>query len=210
MAGVLEVAQPVQDDDVAEVDVGAVGSMPELHPQRTALAVGRGRAASSAPAGRQSTALRASAAASRGSVEPAGSAIRANARLSRPGGAARVARAARSQRSPGSGALHAVDARERRAHTPARRATDPLRPAHRDAAGRLRRRPRAPADRPRVNKLRLALILVGLGMLAAVSTVFGMMMAVAQDLPVAGEPPEYKRSQNSVAVRRQRQARSAS
>jgi penicillin-binding protein 1A len=35
----------------------------------------------------------------------------------------------------------------------------------------------------RIRKLRLLLLLVGLGILAAVSTVFGMMMAVASDLP---------------------------
>ena len=38
--------------------------------------------------------------------------------------------------------------------------------------------------KPKLRKLRLLLILVGLGALAAVSTVFGMMMAVASDLPL--------------------------
>jgi penicillin-binding protein 1A len=37
--------------------------------------------------------------------------------------------------------------------------------------------------RPRIKKLRLFALLAGLGVLAAVSTVFGMMMAVASDLP---------------------------
>ena len=37
--------------------------------------------------------------------------------------------------------------------------------------------------RTRVKKLRLAFILFGLSCLAIVSTVFGMMMAVASDLP---------------------------
>jgi penicillin-binding protein 1A len=54
-----------------------------------------------------------------------------------------------------------------------------------------------PQTRPRVYKLRLALIVAGLGMLAAVSTVFGMMMAVAQDLPSLENRQEYKRSKNS-------------
>jgi penicillin-binding protein 1A len=42
---------------------------------------------------------------------------------------------------------------------------------------------RGPRTKPRVRKLRLLLILIGLGALAVVSTVFGMMMAVASDLP---------------------------
>ena len=54
--------------------------------------------------------------------------------------------------------------------------------------------------RPRVYKLRLALIVAGLGMLGAVSTVFGMMMAVAQDLPSLENREEYKRSRNSVLL----------
>jgi penicillin-binding protein 1A len=49
-------------------------------------------------------------------------------------------------------------------------------------AWRGRRRERRQA-RPRVRKLRLALIVSGLAVLAAVSTLFGMMMAVASDLP---------------------------
>ena len=40
-----------------------------------------------------------------------------------------------------------------------------------------------PLGRPRLKRLRLALILFGLSLLALVSTVFGMMMAVASDLP---------------------------
>ncbi|MDQ6744857.1 MAG: transglycosylase domain-containing protein, partial [Actinomycetota bacterium] len=51
--------------------------------------------------------------------------------------------------------------------------------------------------RPRVRKLRLILILVGLGALAAVSTVFGMMMAVASDLPQLENKQQYKREANS-------------
>src|SRR3954467_13892501 len=43
--------------------------------------------------------------------------------------------------------------------------------------------PKPPRRRVRIRKLRLLLLLVGLGILAAVSTVFGMMMAVASDLP---------------------------
>ncbi|HVE67407.1 MAG TPA: transglycosylase domain-containing protein [Solirubrobacteraceae bacterium] len=60
--------------------------------------------------------------------------------------------------------------------------------------------PGAPERRPRVYKLRLALIVAGLGMLGAVSTVFGMMMAVAQDLPSLENREEYKRSKNSTLL----------
>jgi penicillin-binding protein 1A len=42
--------------------------------------------------------------------------------------------------------------------------------------------------RVRIRKLRVVALLIGLGLLAAVSTVFGMMMAVASDLPQLEEP----------------------
>ncbi len=47
-------------------------------------------------------------------------------------------------------------------------------------------------QRPRVKWLRLILLLVPLGLLAVVSTVFGMMMAVASDLPDLENRPEYR------------------
>ena len=50
----------------------------------------------------------------------------------------------------------------------------------------------------RIRKLRVFALLAGLGLLAAVSTVFGMMMAVASDLPELEEPS----AQNSVIVDR--------
>ena len=45
----------------------------------------------------------------------------------------------------------------------------------------------------RIRKLRVLALLAGLGLLAIVSTVFGMMMAVASDLP-ALEEPAYART----------------
>jgi penicillin-binding protein 1A len=52
--------------------------------------------------------------------------------------------------------------------------------------------------KPKLKKLRLAVILAGLGSLALVSTVFGMMMAVSSDLPELENRAEYQRSKNSV------------
>jgi penicillin-binding protein 1A len=52
----------------------------------------------------------------------------------------------------------------------------------------------APAPRPRLKKLRLLVILVPLALLAVVSTVFGMMMAVASDLPALENEPQYRGS----------------
>jgi penicillin-binding protein 1A len=52
--------------------------------------------------------------------------------------------------------------------------------------------------RPRLKKLRLALLLAGVGVLAIVSTVFGMMMAVASDLPQLENKQEYRQARNSV------------
>ena len=58
--------------------------------------------------------------------------------------------------------------------------------------------PDPPLGRPRLKRLRLALILVGLSVLAIVSTAFGMMMAVASDLPQLENRTEFKRAQNSL------------
>src|SRR4051794_491789 len=55
-----------------------------------------------------------------------------------------------------------------------------------------------PAGRPRVRKLRLLVVLVPLSLLAVVSTVFGMMMAVASDLPALENRKEYQDARNSV------------
>ncbi len=54
-----------------------------------------------------------------------------------------------------------------------------------------------PKVKPKVKKLRLGLIIAGLLVLAGVSTVFGMMMAVASDLPALENKAEFKRAQNS-------------
>jgi penicillin-binding protein 1A len=58
--------------------------------------------------------------------------------------------------------------------------------------------PEPPRGRPRLKRLRFALILAGLSLLAVVSTAFGMMMAVASDLPQLENRREFKRAQNSV------------
>ena len=55
-----------------------------------------------------------------------------------------------------------------------------------------------PKAKPKLKKLRLLLILTGLSGLALVSTVFGMMMAVASDLPQLENRAEYVRAQNSI------------
>ena len=52
--------------------------------------------------------------------------------------------------------------------------------------------------RPRVKKLRFAFVTSGLILLAIVSWVFGVMMAVAQDLPDLEARAQYDRAQNSV------------
>ena len=55
-----------------------------------------------------------------------------------------------------------------------------------------------PLGRPRLKRLRLALILAGLSVLALVSMAFGMMMAVASDLPDLENRQEFKKAQNSL------------
>jgi penicillin-binding protein 1A len=54
--------------------------------------------------------------------------------------------------------------------------------------------------RPQLKKLRILLVLVGVGLLAMVSAVFGMMMAVSQDLPAIENFAQFKASKNSVVV----------
>jgi penicillin-binding protein 1A len=56
--------------------------------------------------------------------------------------------------------------------------------------------PTKPA-KPRLKKLRVLFVLLGLGILAVVSMVFGMMAAVSQDLPAIYNFAQYKASKNS-------------
>src|SRR5829696_7675406 len=55
-----------------------------------------------------------------------------------------------------------------------------------------------PPRKPKLKKLRLALVISGLSVLALISTVFGMLMAVASDLPSLENRAQYHRAQNSV------------
>ncbi len=55
-----------------------------------------------------------------------------------------------------------------------------------------------PRTKPRLKKLRVALVLAGLAVLAFVSWIFGIMMAVAQDLPQLEDRAQYARAKNSV------------
>src|SRR6476469_10566004 len=55
-----------------------------------------------------------------------------------------------------------------------------------------RRRRRGRSGKPKLRKLRVMSILIGFGALAIVSTVFGMMMAVASDIPQIENEQQYK------------------
>jgi penicillin-binding protein 1A len=57
--------------------------------------------------------------------------------------------------------------------------------------------PRRP-PKPKLKKLRLAFVLLGLSVLAVISTMFGMLMAVARDLPSLENKAEFKAAQNSI------------
>lgn len=59
--------------------------------------------------------------------------------------------------------------------------------------------PASPPTRtkPRLKKLRALFVLLGLGVLAVVSMIFGMMAAVSQDLPAIYDFAQYKASKNS-------------
>jgi penicillin-binding protein 1A len=54
------------------------------------------------------------------------------------------------------------------------------------------------ASKPKLKKLRLAFVLLGLFCLALVSTFFGMLMAVARDLPSLENQAEFEAAQNSI------------
>jgi penicillin-binding protein 1A len=62
---------------------------------------------------------------------------------------------------------------------------------------RARRRAKK-VRKPRVRKLRLLLVLIPLAFIAAVSTLFGMMMAVAGDLPTISAASQLRHAHNSV------------
>jgi penicillin-binding protein 1A len=57
-----------------------------------------------------------------------------------------------------------------------------------------------PTSKPRIKKLRLLGILLPLGVLALVSTVFGMMMAVASDLPSLTAAQQLRHARNTVVT----------
>ncbi len=58
--------------------------------------------------------------------------------------------------------------------------------------------PGGPARKPRLKKLRMAVVLLGLLLLAVVAWVFGIMTAVAGDLPKLESRAQYEEAENSV------------
>ena len=74
-------------------------------------------------------------------------------------------------------------------------------------ASRFRRAGKNPSSppaqqpaKPRLKKLRLLFVLGGLSIIAVISTVFGMLMAVASDLPSLDNRAELKAAENSVLM----------
>jgi penicillin-binding protein 1A len=65
-----------------------------------------------------------------------------------------------------------------------------------DAASSNGARPR----RPKLRKLRMALVIFGLSILAFISWIFGIMMAVASDLPQLEDRAQFANAQNSVVL----------
>ncbi|HEX8744832.1 MAG TPA: transglycosylase domain-containing protein [Thermoleophilaceae bacterium] len=70
----------------------------------------------------------------------------------------------------------------------------PLRPPRARGAGTAD--PSSP-PKGKIKKLRLALVLFGLGTLALISTVFGMMMAVSNELPSLEDTAQFRAARNS-------------
>ena len=92
------------------------------------------------------------------------------------------------------------DGRRRRRKSPG----DPAAPKRRRRRRGLLPEPPGPPDdttqrtKPRLRKLRFLVVILGLATLAFVSWIFGIMMAVAQDLPSLENRQQYVNSQNSV------------
>jgi penicillin-binding protein 1A len=57
-----------------------------------------------------------------------------------------------------------------------------------------------PGQKPKVRKLRLFFVLAGLSALALISTIFGMMMAVANELPSLENKAEFRAARNSTLL----------
>jgi penicillin-binding protein 1A len=79
--------------------------------------------------------------------------------------------------------------------TPDGLTTTPTRPRARRIRLPFRRRQRT--GRPRIKKLRVLSIVLGLTVLAVISTIFGMMMAVASDLPQLENRQQYRASKDN-------------
>ena len=176
VARVLELAQLLEHDGVAEVDVGGGRVEPELDPQRTAFGEPPLERSVGEAVDRVAGEMGGRAERRPGRFLPSGpmlewppgrrlSAVRGE--LAAPG---RPAYGFRPPQPPG---------RRRRRRT-RRRWSHCIPSTPRETS-----RPKVPV---RIRKLRVLALLAGLGLLAIVSTVFGMMMAVASDLPELEEP----------------------
>jgi penicillin-binding protein 1A len=60
--------------------------------------------------------------------------------------------------------------------------------------------PPPPPAKPKLKKLRMAFVLLGLGTIALISTVFGMLMAVASDLPALENQAQFEKAENSTLL----------
>ena len=57
-----------------------------------------------------------------------------------------------------------------------------------------------PPERPKIKKLRVALVAAGLGFIAFISVIFGMMMAVASEIPTLENEVRFKNAENSILL----------
>ena len=57
-----------------------------------------------------------------------------------------------------------------------------------------------PPERPKLKKLRVALVAAGLGFIAFISVIFGMMMAVASEIPNLENEVRFKNAENSILL----------
>ena len=177
MAEVLELAQLLEHDGMAEVDVGRGRVDTQLDPKRPPLLLGCSSWPPEPRSGSAAWALRASHAA----ASEADRAIRANARVS--GSACRAASSCARLSMPG----------RTRGIPPMSDADITPLPSTRRARRRAKK-----AGKPRLRKLRLIAVFIPLAFIALISTVFGMMMAVGPEVEMFSAANQARHARNSV------------
>ena len=192
MAAVLEFPQLAENDGVAEMDVGRRGVDPQLHAERPALlqllpqrALGEGVNRISKQKIRIFGHGR-NARLARSTDGPVGCRPSSSGRLL--SSCTRVGARAHMQKTIAEPTARLIQRRLPPVEPP------PVDPFGGDGGGE------GPSEPPKLKKLRVAFVAAGLGFIAFISTVFGMMMAVASDIPALENEVQFEKAENSTLL----------